>query len=265
LQAGPVKQTADELGLPVIQPQKLREPEALARLQAWAPELIVVAAFGQMLRPDVLALPRYGCVNVHASLLPRHRGASPISAAIWAGDAQTGVTIMQMEAGLDTGPGLAARAELIPPQATTASLTERLADLGAQLLLETLPDYLAGKITPQPQDNTLATYAPQLKKEDGQLNFARPAAELERQVRACFSWPGAFAVWNGQPIKILRAAVAETAPGEPGQVREDKRGPLVVCGAGGLVLGEVQPAGKKPMPGAAFARGAKDFVGSRLV
>jgi methionyl-tRNA formyltransferase len=272
LSESPVKQAAQAAGLPVIQPQRLREPEAMAQLTAWAPDVIVVAAFGQLLKPAVLDLPKHGCVNVHASLLPRHRGAAPIAAAILAGDAETGVTIMRMDVGLDTGPMLAKRAVPIRPDDTTATLAARLAPVGAQLLLDTLPDYLSGKLQPTPQDEALATYAPQLKKEDGHLDFSRPAPELERRVRAFAPWPGAYALWDDQssdgeprPFKILRASVLESERGEPGTVLQTERGTAVACGAGALLLVEVQPAGRKPMPAADFARGARRFIGARLV
>jgi methionyl-tRNA formyltransferase len=188
----PVKIVAEELHIPVIQPQKLREPGAVQQLKDWNPDLIVVAAFGQILRREVLELPQYGCINVHASLLPRHRGAAPIQAAILAGDAETGITIMKMDPGLDTGPLLSQRAIPIGAEDTGGSMFEKLAQLGGELLLETIPDYISGKITPQPQPETGSTYAPMLKKEDGLLDFTRPAAELERKIRAFHPWPGAF-------------------------------------------------------------------------
>lgn len=260
----PVKVFALEAGLPVIQPQKLREPEAMAQLAAWAPDLIVVAAFGQILKPAVLALPRHGCLNVHASLLPRWRGAAPVAAALLAGDAETGVTLMQMDAGLDTGPTLARHAEPIQPNDTAGTLTARLAEAGAALLIEALPASLSGALTPVPQDASSATYAPQLKKEDGRLAFTPAASELERRVRAFDPWPGAFAVWAGGPLKVRRAAVMTGAFGPPGTVVGTERGPAVACGADALLLVEVQPAGKQPMPAADFARGARGFVGARL-
>jgi methionyl-tRNA formyltransferase len=262
--ASAVKRFALEAGLPVIQPHTLREPEAVEQLKAWAPDVIVVCAFGQILKPAVLDLPLHGCVNVHASLLPRHRGAAPIPAAILAGEGETGITIMRMDAGLDTGPLLGQRAEPIRPEDTALTLGRRLAQLGATLLLEVLPDYLAGKVTPQAQDHTLATYAPQLKKEDGHLDCLRAAAELERRVRAFNPWPGAFALWQGQPLKILRATATAAAAGEPGQVSQADRGPVVACGSGGLLLLEIQPAGKKPMSATDFTRGARGFIGARL-
>lgn len=258
----PVKQLALQLNLPLLQPQKLHA--AQAQLTAWKPDLIVVAAFGQILRPALLDLPPYGCVNIHGSLLPRHRGAAPILASILSGDAEAGVTIMQMAPGVDTGPMLSARSEPIRPDDTTATLAARLAEIGAALLMETLPAYLAGTLMPQPQDEALATLAPQLEKEDGHLDFLRPAVELERQVRAVTPWPGAFALWQGQPLKILRAAPGGEAAGAPGLVIESAEGPLVVCQPGALRLLEVQAAGKRPMPAADFARGARGFVGAQL-
>lgn len=263
LQPSPVKQFASEAGLPLIQPQRLREPEAMEQLRAWQPDVIVVAAFGQILKPAVLDLPRYGCVNVHASLLPRWRGAAPIPAAIAAGDAETGVTIMRMDVGLDTGPTLAARATPIGPDNTTESLTGQLAEMGAELLIQTLPAYCSGQSIPQTQNEALATYAPQLKKEDGHLDFGRPAPELERRVRALFPWPGAFALWEGQPLKILHAEVTD-ARDQPGTVLDTPRGPAVACGESALRLIQIQPPGKRPMPAADFARGTRAFVGARL-
>jgi methionyl-tRNA formyltransferase len=265
-----VKAAARRLGLPVIQPRRLREPEALEQLRAWAPDLIVVAAFGQILRPEVLDLPPQGCLNVHASLLPRFRGAAPVAAAILAGDTQTGITIMRMDVGLDTGPILAQSALAILPNDARQSLTDRLAPLGADLLVDVIPPYLAGKLKPTAQDETGVVVAPQLKKEDGRLDFARPADHLERQVRAFTPWPGAFALWPDpaggapRPIKVLRAEALPDGVGPSGLVFETARGPAVASGSGALLLLEVQPPGKRPMPAADFARGARGFVGSRL-
>jgi methionyl-tRNA formyltransferase len=259
----PVKQLALELDLPVLQPEKLSAQEAMAQLAAWKPDLVVVAAFGQILKPAVLDMPRYGCLNIHGSLLPRHRGAAPIPAAILAGDSQAGITLMQMAAGVDTGPMLAKRATPIVPGDTAATLAERLAVIGAELLLERLPDYLAGRLTPEPQDDALATFAPQLEKQDGHLDFSRPAVEVERRVRAMTPWPGAFALWQGQPLKIWRAALAEAA-GEPGTVLESETGPVVCCQPGGLRLVEVQAAGRKAMPAIIFVRGARHLIGAKL-
>jgi methionyl-tRNA formyltransferase len=256
----PVKELAVSLGLPVIQPNRLREPAATEQLRSWRPDLIVVAAFGQILRQEVLDLPPYGCINVHASLLPRWRGAAPIQAAILHGDVQTGVTIMRMDAGVDTGPTLAQKAIPIQSGDTAASLGARLAELGAKLLLETLPAYLAGELKPQPQDNSAATYASMLKKEDGLLDFNNPAQGLERKVRAFYPWPGAFFFWKEQMIKVLHAHTVY----EPQSFRAGERTiyaglPAVTTTAGILVMDEVQPAGKKPMPGIVFLNGAKGW------
>lgn len=262
----PVKRAALELGLSLIQPARLRDPQSMARLLDWSPDLIVVAAFGQILKPEVLELPAHGCLNVHASLLPRHRGAAPIPAAILAGDPETGVTIMKIDAGLDTGPILSSRSFPILPDDTTGSLTVRLAALGAGLLLETLPPYLAGELRPFPQDSSLATYAGQLRKEHGKLDFSLPAYDLSRRVRAFYPWPGAFALWHGQPLKILRATSSPGTPATPpGTVLDFDSLPGVVSSEGVLLLEVVQPPGKKPMSGADFSRGVRGFIGTVLV
>jgi methionyl-tRNA formyltransferase len=259
-----VKEKALELGLPVIQPRRLREPEAMDQLRAWKPDLIVVAAFGQILRQGVLDLPKMGCLNVHASLLPRWRGAAPIQAAILNGDLQTGVTIMCMDAGIDTGAILSQRSTAIEAAETAGHLSERLAKIGAELLVETLPGYLSGAIQPQPQDHSAATYAPMLKKEDGMLNFNRPAVELERQVRAFQPWPGAITTWQGQILKILRARIAYSPDIEsgigPGGHTIHEGLPAIASTQGLLLFEELQPAGKKAMPGKSFLQGARDWV-----
>ena len=257
----PVKRLALALGLPVIQPNRLRsEPEALAQLAAWAPDLIVVAAFGQILRSNVLEMPRFGCVNVHASLLPRWRGAAPIQAAILHGDAQTGITIMRMDAGVDTGPMLSQRALEILPEDTAGTLSARLAELGADLLMGTLPGYLSGAIQPQEQDHTHATLAPLLKKEHGVLDFSQPAAVLARQVRAFQPWPGASLPWQGEPLKVLMAHATEEAAGDPGKFIVHLGQPAVIANPGILVLDVVQPPGKKPMPGKVFLQGGRTWA-----
>lgn len=260
-----VKQTAMAHDRPVFQPQSLHTPEAVAQLAAWEPEVIVVAAFGQILPPDVLDLPPHGCLNVHASLLPRWRGAAPVQAAILAGDEVTGVTIMQMDAGLDTGPILARREEPIRPDDTRETLEERLARLGATLLVETLPPYLAGKLTPRPQPEESATYAAQLRKEDGRLDWSRPAVELDRRVRAFTPWPGAFTTWRGQRLRVLQAAPLPNWQDDarPGTVIALADGAAVATGRGALRLEEVQLAGKQRMDIATFLRGQREFVGSR--
>lgn len=255
----PVKILADELGLPSIQPARLRTPEAMETLGAWMPDLIVVAAYGQILRPEVLNLPQYGCINIHASLLPRWRGASPIHHAVLHGDSETGVTIMRMDEGLDTGPMLAATSTPIGPEDTTLTLSARLSELGADLLLRTLPAILDGSQVEHDQDDSRATYAPMLKKEDGLLDFHKTAEELEKQVRAFVPWPGAFFNTERGLIKVHRAAaVAGTA--SPGEKLVFEGRPAVGTKVGLLVLESLQPAGKTAMPGNVFLQGTQDWA-----
>jgi methionyl-tRNA formyltransferase len=256
----PIKQLALEVRLPVYQPGPLRRSGSLALLTSLAPDLIVVAAFGQILPPEVIQLPARGCLNVHASLLPRHRGASPIAAAILTGDSETGVTIMRMDEGLDTGPILTARETLIGPDETTGELTARLAVIGAELLGDTLPHWLAGEIEPTPQDESRATMTRLIRKEDGLLDWTQPAELVARQVRACNPWPGAYTYWNGQQLKVLRARVVD--PGAAGAGRRSgdnyllpEMGLTVACGAGALALAVVQFQGKRALPAADLLRG----------
>jgi len=255
----PVKALALELGIPIMQPEKLRAPEAMQQLLAWNPDLIVVTAFGQILKKDVLDLPRFGCLNVHASLLPRWRGAAPINAAILHGDEETGVTIMQMDVGLDTGPMLAKRSMRLSADDTAGSVTEALSHLGANLLIETLPDYLSGNITPRPQSEEGVTYAPMLKKEEGRLDFTRAAITLERQIRAFNPWPGTFMDFEGALLKIHKAHV-EGAVASVGQRLVYQEQPAVGARGGLLILDEVQPAGKKSMSGKSFLAGARHWL-----
>jgi methionyl-tRNA formyltransferase len=260
----PIKVLAQDLGIETIQPQRLKEPEAQAKLHEWQPDLIVVTAFGQILRQNVLDLPRFGCINVHASLLPRWRGAAPIQAAILHGDAVTGVTIMKMDAGIDTGPWLARREEGIHSADTTESLSARLAHLGAELLIETLPGYLDGSIQPQKQDDEHATYASMIEKEAGHLDFSRPAEELSRCVRAYTPWPGTYTMVRGELLKVRRAHALEEKPAvnadSPQGLTAVIEGlPAVVTAQGLLVLDEVQPSGKKPMPGQVFLNGFREW------
>ncbi len=257
----PVKQYALSAALPVYQPGSLRRPEARRLLEDLALHLIVVAAFGQILPPEILQLPSHGCLNIHASLLPRWRGASPVAAAIRAGDAETGVTIMQMDEGLDTGPIIATRATPISPEDTTGALTERLAMLGAELLVETLPAWLAGGATVTPQDETRATLTRPLRKEDGRLDWSHSAEELSRLVRAMTPWPGAFTTWQGKLLKVLEAAaIPNNDDGAPGACYllppEDLNGPLAcVCGQGALALRVIQLEGKRALTSAEALRG----------
>lgn len=263
----PVKTLAQQFGLPIIQPERLKEPAAQQQLQDWAPDVIVVAAFGQILRSAVLGLPPHGCINVHASLLPRWRGAAPVQAAILNGDGETGITIMCMDAGVDTGGILSQRSQRIAPEDTGGSLSQRLAELGAALLVDTLPGYLRGDTQPQPQVDAVATYAPLLKKDDGRLDFSHPAEVLARQVRAYHPWPGTYLLWEEQPLKIHRAHAVdypsendEATPHRPVGSRTIANGqPAVICSDGTLVFDEVQPAGKRPMPGKLFLNGAQGW------
>ena len=260
-----VKEVALERNLPLFQPQTLRTPEAVAQLAAWEPDIIVVAAFGQILRQGVLDLPPYGCLNVHASLLPRWRG-NPLAAAILAGDEVTGVTIMKMDAGLDTGPILAQRKAPVHPDDTYATLEERLSQIGAELLIETLPAYLAGELVPQPQPEEGMTYAPQLRKEDGQIDWRKSAVELDRQVRAVTPWPGASTTLQGKRLKILQAVPLPNWRGDapPGTIVTLADGCAVATGKGALRLEMVQLAGKRPMDIEAFLCGQRDCVGTCL-
>ena len=255
----PVKVLANEFGLPVIQPEKIRQPEALQQLRDWQPDVIVVAAFGQILRQNVLDLPPHGCINIHGSLLPRWRGASPVQAALLNGDESTGVSIMRLDAGMDTGPILAKSEIQILPEDTTGTLMNKLAELGASVLLDILPRYLQGDVHPQLQDNSLATKALMIRKEDGQLDFTFSAVVLARRVRAFQPWPGTFMLWKGQPLKIHAAHSSSGAGRMVGELAVIESKPAVACGQDWLVLDEVQPAGKRSMPGRDFLRGVRDW------
>ena len=260
----PVKQIAIDHNIPYIQPEKLRGQEVKTWLAEREAELFVVAAFGQILPQSVLDIPSRACINVHGSLLPRWRGAAPIHAAIRAGDSETGITIMLMDAGLDTGAMLTKAALPILPTDTGASLHDKMAQLGADLLIETLPRYLNGDITPEPQDDALATFASQIEKHEGQLNWQQPAIALERQIRAYTPWPGTFTHWEGKQLKIHTAQVVDSnAPS--GQVILKGNQVLVGTGDGLLELLDVQLEGKKRVSVADFVRGYPHFVGSTLV
>jgi methionyl-tRNA formyltransferase len=265
LELSPVKAFAVQHGLLVLQPPTLKAPETVAELAELRPDVIVVAAFGQILRPAVLDLPSHGCINVHASLLPRWRGAAPVQAAILAGDQVTGSTIMRMDVGMDTGPILAQAALAIQPDDTGGALTARLALQGADLLGETLPRWLAGEITPQPQDAGLATLCRPLRKEQGVIDWTRPAAEIALAVRAFNPWPAATTLWQGKQLKLLQAAAWPGLAGdETGRVMQVDGEMVVVTGEGLLRLEEVQLAGRAAMSARDFARGQRGFAGSRL-
>jgi methionyl-tRNA formyltransferase len=262
----PAKEAALARGVPVYQPQTLRAPEAVPKIASWQPEVIVVAAFGQILRPPVLSLPPHGCLNVHASLLPRYRGAAPIPAAILAGEAETGVTLILMGEGLDSGPILAQAEWPLAPDETTGSLTASLSRLGAKLAVETLPRWLSGEIQPQPQDESLVTWCRPLTKEDGLLDWSQPALMLDRQVRAHDPWPGAHTWLGKERLRILRARPDLKWRGEAvsGQVVALAGRIGVATGEGLLELVEVQLAGRKAISAEAFARGRRDLMGARL-
>jgi len=266
VQMSPVKELALAHGLPVWQPPSLRPPEAVAGLAAYRPDVIVVAAFGQILRPAVLDLPPLGCLNVHASLLPRWRGAAPIAAALLAGDRETGVTIMRLDAGLDTGPILAQAHVSIGDEETAVEVETRLAERGADLLVETLPRWARGEIVAQPQPTEGVTYAPLIRKQDGRADWSLSAVELWRRWRAYQPWPGLYTDWQGQNLRLVRVRPLPQwrGPAAPGQVIAVQEGVAVVTGAGALLLEEVQLAGKRAMPTADFCCGQRDFMGTVL-
>ncbi len=257
--APPIKDIALKHQIEFIQPKRLSEPGVFGKLQSWSPDVIIVVAFGQILRQEVLDLPGFGCVNVHGSLLPRWRGAAPIQSAILHGDEETGITIMKMDAGVDTGPILKQKSIPISDDDTSESLGKSLSQLGAELLIETLGDYLNGNLKPISQPEEGATYAPRLDKEDGFLDFSKCALELNRQVNAYFPWPGTFMQIGNERIKIMATRIAddvELGPGERGQVSGF---PIVGTSRGGLVLELVQPAGKKVMSGKIFLNGFRNW------
>jgi methionyl-tRNA formyltransferase len=275
----PVKTAALELGLPVFQPSSLRRPEAVEELAALRPDVIAVCAFGQILRQPVLDIPPKGVVNVHPSLLPRHRGATPIQTAILAGDEETGVTIMLLDPGMDTGPILRQRSLTISPWDSAGSLGEKLSRLAPDLLSETLPLWLDDKIEPQPQDESQASYTSLIEKENAAIDWTRPAVDIWRQVRATNPWPGAYTVLDGEMLHIWEAwpLPDEGNASEPGTVlalspaqseklpAEAQQEALAVqTGEGLLVLLCLQRAGRRALPAAEFVRGQRHLLGRRL-
>ena len=264
----PVKRLALQHDLPVFQPRSLRRTEAQQHLRALTPDVIVLAAYGLILPQEVLDIPRYGGLNVHPSLLPRHRGPAPVVGALLAGDDETGVSIMLMDAGMDTGAVLAQRRIPVAPHDTTPTLTARLIELGRGLLSETIPRWVAGEIAPQPQDESQTTYTRLLTKEDGVIDWSNPAAATDRQVRAYQPWPGTYTQWRGRQLKVLKAAVlSQDQQGAPGRVVQVLGEPLsaaVQTGRGLLKLERVQLEGRRAMSVDEFLRGSRDFIGSRL-
>ena len=263
LVAPPVKAAAQRLGLPIFQPERVSSETE--RLAASGAEVAIVAAYGEVLRNDLLAVPARGFLNVHPSLLPRLRGATPVPSAILEGATMTGVTVMQVSAGVDAGPILAQVGEPIRDDDTGESLLARLAELGADLLVETLPRWAAGAIKPRPQDHTQATYSRQLRREDGLIDFTQPAVELWRRCRAFQPWPGFHTIWQGRGLKLLETAPLPSRHGHPpGTVFAARQGPAVACGTGALLLRRLQAEGRKPLPIDDFVRGQPALIGSQL-
>ena len=256
-----VKVAAGQSEVPVFQPKRIREPESVAAIRAMGPDVIVVAAYGQILPREVLALPKYGCVNIHASLLPAYRGAAPINWAVINGETRTGVTIMQMDEGMDTGGILAQESIPIGPRDTAGDLTEKLSELGSWLLVDTLSRIESGGLTAVPQDNGKASMAPLLKKDDGWIDWTMSGREIHNRVRGLSPWPGAHGYLEGKLIKVLATEVAEGS-GAPGMLYEQDRDSLAIgTGSGLLRIVTIQPEGKKPMSAAEFLRGHRGTVG----
>lgn len=259
-----VKRAALERGLRVYQPKRVREPEFIEILRTLAPEAIVVAAYGQILPQEILTLPKYGCINIHASLLPRYRGAAPITWALVRGETETGNTIMQMDQGMDTGPILLQERIPIDPRDTAGTLTEKLSLQGAKMITTALPLIASGKLLPTVQDSSRATLAPLLKKEDGRIDWEREAQEIHNRVRGMSPWPGAYTVLDNKTVKLIETAVVDGSA-EPGRLLEKDRNTLFAgTGSGLLQLLTIQPEGKKPMSAAEFLRGHRDVEGKKF-
>ncbi|MFM2081389.1 MAG: hypothetical protein RL380_80 [Verrucomicrobiota bacterium] len=264
LQPTPVKQAAFAENLPVLQPARARDENFLTELKQLTPDLIVVAAYGQILPTTILDLPRHGCLNVHTSLLPKFRGASPIQSALLHDERATGVTIMRMDIGLDTGPILTQRSTEILDTDNAQTLHDRLAQLGAALLVETIPDYVAGKILPRPQPREGVSHCGKINKADGQLDWHLPARVLWNRQRAFTPWPGAFTHWQAKLLKIHHAHVA-SATGAPGEILcADGDGLVIGCGTDALVVTELQLEGGKRLTARQFLAGHPLAPGARL-
>jgi len=264
--ASPVKKVALNWGLPVYQPLNFKSVEEKDRLKALQPDVIIVAAYGQILPGAVLELPRYGCLNMHPSLLPRYRGVSPIPAAILNGDEFTGISIMKLDEGVDTGPVLAQAQVMITDWDTTGLVTEKLSRIGAQLLLEILPRWSGGKITPRTQDNSRANYTRMLDKGVGEIDWTQPAVNIWRQVRAYQPWPSSHTRWQGKQLKIIEAVPIDAQSGTPGLVVQlsVSKGFGVETGLGILGIIRVQMEGKRIIASDEFLRGQRQLIGSVL-
>lgn len=255
-----IKEISLSLSFPILQPIRIRDSGVVDHLRKLNPDVIVVAAYGQILTGSILEIPHFGCINVHASLLPRWRGASPVQAAILAGDSVTGVSIMKMDAGLDTGPIIAQKELNISDDDTSFSLSEKLSNLGASLLLDTLDGYYSGKIKINNQNDEQATKTHLIKKEEGMLDLNISAEVLERAVRAYNPWPGTFFFWNTHQIKLVKAHVLDSQKARPNQHAVFEKRPAIGTTKGYLVVDVIQPAGKKPMSGEEFLRGAHNWL-----
>jgi methionyl-tRNA formyltransferase len=254
----PIKRVALEAGIPVLQPESARDGDFLAELRALAPDLIVVMAYGQILSKALIAIPRIACINLHGSLLPRHRGASCVQAAIGEGDPETGITVMHVAPKLDSGDIIHALATPISPEDTGGSVHDRLAEVAAEALAAALPGLLDGSASRTPQDPALATYAPKLERDDGRIDWTWEADRLARRIRAYDPWPGTWTtVDGGKRLKIFPAAAGTEGAGPAGEVMVVDGEVRVACGSGHLVLGEVQPDGSRRMPAADWAKGRR--------
>jgi len=268
--AAPVKQVAEAHGLPVLQPERLKDPTFDAALKALQPDIGVVAAYGKLLPDRLLELPRHGMVNVHASLLPKYRGAAPIHRAIMAGELETGVTIIQLVREMDAGPMLKLASCSIAPDDTSETLTHRLASLGADLLLTVVDELASGRSTPQAQDHDRATFAPRLSRDDGVIDWQRSATDLHNQVRGLHPWPHAFSFLDRARYAILQSAVAQCPEAgrctQPGEIVEATKDRLIIAAGGGtaLAIQELQPEGKRPLPTRAFLAGHRLKPGARF-
>ncbi|OGQ81670.1 MAG: methionyl-tRNA formyltransferase [Deltaproteobacteria bacterium RIFCSPLOWO2_12_FULL_60_19] len=262
----PVRKVAERQGIAVLTPEKMRDPAFLSALNQWAPQLIVVVAYGRILPRQILDLPPLGCLNVHYSLLPKYRGAAPVAWAVVNGEEKSGVTTMQLVEKMDAGPVFLQREIPLAPDETAGSLQAKLAPVGAALLMETIAKLKAGSLTPRAQNEQEATYAPMLKKEDGSIDWRLPAVAIERRVRGLSPWPSAYTQLDGKLLKIHRATVITSEPGRtPGEVvRADKFALWIATGEAALSLDEVQLENKKRLPAADFLRGAKIEKGARL-